>query len=116
MRLVVRFLAADHGDDQLATTSSSVRRSPSTSAVARALISPSRGLAAFAVDGRVEVGRHLLEAAEDSVEAGPGLCWKFPSISAKSRDQALELLMVRGGHAEHLGRHDGRQRVGEIAP
>ena len=80
---------------QLATTSSSVSRSPSISAV----ISAWTGLRAAPVrsarDRVVEVRPSSPRRCCSTRATRSGLCWKLPSISAKSADQRLELLVVR---------------------
>ena len=44
-----------------------------------------------------------------------GLCWKLPSISAKSADHPRSICESSMGHPKHLAGHDGRKRTGEVA-
>ena len=96
----------------LATTSDSLRRSPSTSAVARALIKPSVGWLASLRDRLVEVGAHLLHALQGLADS-TGVVLEVAQHLGEVLGPPLEQVVVRGGHPEHLGGHDGRQRVGE---
>ena len=88
MRLVVVSWPPTMVTMQLAITSSSVNRSPSTSASSSAPTQPRRGRVPLLADGRPEVVGHVL-ALRSTRGTRSGLCWKLPSISAKSADHAL---------------------------
>ena len=96
----------------LATTSSSLSRSPSTSAVVRALIRPSRRLGGLADHRGAEVGDHLLDALEHLFRAA-GVVLEVAEHLGEILGPGLEQLVVGGRHPEHLGGHDRGQRVGE---
>ena len=72
----------------LAITSSSVSRSPSTSASTSALISPSRGVRACSRIARAEIVGHLVDALEHPADA-VGVVLEIAEHLGEVCDQAL---------------------------
>ena len=99
---------------QLATISSSVRRSPSTSAVMKRVDQAvARG---FALLARWRSGNRRSSPSTAREHAGEavGVVLEVAEHLGERDGPVLELDVVLDRHAEHFGRDDGRQRLGEV--
>ena len=109
-----RFLAADHRDD--AVGDDLLLGEPIAVDLRRheGVNQPFARCRSLLGDARLEVGAHRLGGAQHATGA-VGVVLEVAEDLGEVGRPCLELRMVLGRHAEHLGRHDRGQRLGDVA-